>query len=548
MTSRPGFSLRKQSRKSKKMRVSVYCRIFWFLFLLSVTLPPVPSVESSPVLYPISIEGDWTTITPHDLECPIHRRFQEPPKSNHQTKSYAVQTLILDDKALVEGTWCRLETWTTTCDYRWYGSQYMTYSHTAAIPSISACLSADQTSSNRPYRGYHPRDCKYNQETSVVNSVVTLRSESLPYDPYLDSAISSLFSSGHCSEQWCKSYAGKALWKRSDFNSTNLCFRPNKQYVRLHTLPGNTYMKRAADKHQFLLFPSGRASPISELCKTTICSKLGISAPWGEFIGISTELDKTLHVSRKCPEKFDVTSSREIDLMDGLIYRLDLALMGERCFEERDRVLQGGEIGKLTLGKFSPMRPGYHPMYRLRNLTLEKNMGFYVLARSSGSPSEFTVTLDHGPTMTWTDWVPSGSDKVLSGFNGLWKVGHEVVHTEGLFYSQALSALDHKLETIQLLHHKFVGQSNSSVTDSNSETWTGLAELTIHPAPAAGGAMGLLGIALLVVFLIWLFKRMCPRRERIEQRELVAPLRRDEAPNLPLPDDRIPIRYDQEQV
>lgn len=328
------------------------------------------TVTEGRLFFPTRMISPWTPIRPDHLVCP-----HTPLEGDKPNNTWTTEVNIIDmaQVSLADGQLCEAISWETSCDFRWYGPQYITQQMLQTTPDSVHCKQAvlDQEMGKTSETGYPPAECSWNNIYVSRRTTYHLTEHKVKVEPYLGSYLDGIFRGGSCKTSECLTISSSSLWLASTGLSSD-CRPWGKASISVEGMmsPGGS-----VDYHRgaMIHLPTGESSRIEDGCLIKICDSVGLKLSQGLWIQdfLIRETSASSLVPRPCSGKETVLglphSRRKLHDL-----KIEARIRALACREALLEIRVRGSITNTLLGVFQPRREGIEPVYRLNNGTIER--------------------------------------------------------------------------------------------------------------------------------------------------------------------------------
>nr|AIY29127.1 glycoprotein [Perhabdovirus anguilla] len=454
----------------------------------------------------------WRDISIEHLDCPIYGDLSNQATRTTSVKYSSVQWGLKNN---IDGYLCISAKWSVTCDYRWYGSKYISTSIEYVPTKESECRDAIKSSKNGELVNPHfmPENCGWNNVLTESVTYTTVSSHEVKLDPYQMTFVDSLFPGGKCSSSVCSTIYHQGVWINPS-NNLGFCKDPVDHQGQLYMagLVGahGEIVKEVWNLRSVFKPEIGRSKHLTGSCWMTYCDQRGLRFSDGEWAGFQIpEISALKQVLLGLPEcKDDVlvhahdtnTELREI------LEHMDESALNAICQQEVRRAKERGVVSDWLLSMMTPFTEGLGPVYRLNKGKLEASMGYYrkVYIDSSNAPQAFGQTEDK-ESVGWSDLVPKDADGAISSmYNGNVVINNQIKWAKNALGSHILdeiSALEFETPVVHHPHLTILSVNHSDLVSSTHPNGQGV-NLIESVSHWAGGLWASIGSGLMILVLV----------------------------------------------
>lgn len=448
----------------------------WEFQLLNLSTPEPGDVYDKAVYtVPITNVGVWEQISPRQMSCP-------PDLTSTKFVGPAVEGILFhgfnQKDSYVKGYKCIGLDLISTCVWGLIQNDYKqsTDSH---MPNIASCaaqrelLKTSLTFVATDLQFPEPQ-CTMFSTKSVKKSVLYVEPSDLPYDPYSDAVVSTIFNDQKCTANECALHDVNGWWIRESVRSQ--C--GENRTVEMRTgRKGRRIGVKMDDGREFWSDDA--------VCKVDVCGVRGVVMSHGRWVGFKTESD--IPPIKTCDRSVKVSMIPETSRGSSLIEELVISSRRTTCQTVLNTIIETNKITPWQLSMFRPIVPCEWYVYRLRYGVIERTMAHYIGLKSlsipkysGGSSYHIGVTADGKQRVMW---LPDGSlqtshrlvkEHVSTGPNGwtLSKTGDLIV--PDIEMTKTLTDVEiniaHEVADSILPHHEMIGRKLRDRTRFKSET------------------------------------------------------------------------------
>ncbi|AJR28591.1 glycoprotein [Vesiculovirus radi] len=420
-----------------------------------------------------------------------------------------------------DGLLCHGAKWVTTCDFRWYGSKYITHSLHSIRPTLSQCTEAAKAYKEGRLMapGFPPESCGWNSVTDSELLSILVTPHHTGVDDYRGIWIDSMFPGGECKEMVCDTVQGHTIWM-STSNLTTACGVAFKQ------IQGQFYYLNSGHQPNkegtFFHSPNHPNSPLSTACRKKYCNQEGIVIHTGEWIGVpwntrirDVQLDSYTDL---CAESTEIKSTIGSAPIRVIAWEMERVMDFALCQTVWDKVNRGDPLSPLDLSYLSSRAPGKGLAYTIINETLHVAHVRYIrtyikapiMEEIKGSRGDRSAA----ESVLWTQWFPYGDGEI--GPNGLLKTNGSFKFP---FYLVGMGAIDDDL--IELSNADPIDHPQKAIAsvhlNTDEELFFGNTGSDSNPVEAVEGwfaswkSAGInMALIVLCVLLVLIFLRSLP--------------------------------------
>nr|QUN00638.1 glycoprotein [Perhabdovirus perca] len=471
----------------------------------------IRETRSRTVLVPLDL-GEWRTTEVNQLDCPMHGDL-----SNQGTQAIELEyhTAAWGLKNNIAGSLCVTAKWSITCDYRWYGSKYISTVIEYLPTTPGMCREAKRTSERGelPAPHFPTENCGWNNVLTESQEFTTLVPHSVKLDAYSLILIDSMFEGGRCQAKECPTVFHQGMWI-ADQEAFGFC--------------------RDLDKHRGLLFKTGLKNSLGDIvrqewnlnsvfqpeigrekhfkgaCKMSYCGIAGVRFSDREWFQLETPsengIGKVIDELPNCGEDNLIHSHDTSTTLRELTEYVDEVALNAICLQEVRRAQDTKTVSDWLLSMMSPFSEGIGRVYRINKGTLESTVGFYrkVVVEGDGTPQRLGVGLDRKP-ISWDQFVVKTNDtRVQSMFNGNTIVNGKIKWVKNVLGAHILdeiSALEFDVPVVPHPHVDGLKLNESYIISSHHPNGKGVnfVESVTH---WAGGIWESIGSSAIIIAVI----------------------------------------------
>nr|AEQ59491.1 glycoprotein [Rhabdovirus DK5533] len=481
------------------------------------------------VLVPLDL-GEWRATEASQLDCPMHGDL-----SNQGTQAIELKyhTASWGLKNNIAGSLCVTAKWSITCDYRWYGSKYIStvieYLPTTPEMCKEAKRAFDRGESLAPH--FPTENCGWNNVLTESQEFTTLTPHPVKLDAYSFILIDSMFEGGRCQSKECPVVFHQGMWI-ADQEAFGFC--------------------KDLDQHRGLLFKTGLRNSLGEIvrqewnlnsvfqpeigrekhfkgaCKMSYCGNAGVRFSDREWFQLGTPsengIKEIIEGLPGCGEDNLIHSHDTSNTLKELAEHVDEIALNAICLQEVRRARDTKAVSDWLLSMMSPFSEGIGKVYRIHKGMLESTVGFYrkVVLEGDGTPERLGIGLDRKP-VSWDQFVVKTNDtRIQSMFNGNTVVNGKIKWVKNVLGAHILdeiSALEFDVPLVQHPHLDGLKFNESHTISSHHPNGKGVnfVESVTHWAGGLWESIGSSAV-LIVVLLVCAFiavkfcQRLIPSR------------------------------------
>nr|QIQ19263.1 glycoprotein [Perhabdovirus trutta] len=496
----------------------------------------IKEAQSRIAFVPLDL-GTWRATSVDQLDCPMQGDLV-----NQGTDAIEVQyqTAAWGLKNNVAGKLCVTAKWSITCDYRWYGSKYISTQIEYLPTTPEMCKEAKRQLDRGELLSPHfsSENCGWNNVLTESETYTTIVPHPVKLDAYSLTLIDNIFEGGKCHEEECPSLLHQGFWI-ADKNSLGLCKQLDPHIGRffktgLRNSMG-TVVRQQWDVNSVFQPEIGREKNFNGACTMEFCGHQGLRFADREWFKIPEQADQTLKkVFKDLPPcgTDNLVHSHDIntDVKEITEHVHEVALHAI-CLQEVRRAKDSNTVSDWLLSMMTPFSEGAGPVYRIHNGELESTVGFYrkVLIEGGGTTEQLGIGFDKKP-IKWDQFVVKTNDtRVQSMYNGNTVVNGEIHWAKNVLGSHILdeiAALEFDIPLIQHPHLDGILINETHVISSHHPNGKGVnfVESVTHWAGGIWESVGSSAIIIAVILVVgFVLVKLCMRfsmpvrRERREE-------------------------------
>lgn len=387
----------------------------WVLCLINLqtTTSTVLKTNQNVVIYPTKILADWKKINIEELDC-YFGEFN-PGMVGLNYKGYLVQEANL---IRADGTYCVAYKLVTTCWVNFLGVRSLKHEKLPVSGIVDWNKVKGELDIN--IHTYPAPQCDWMQESKNETTVLHCQSFPVQYDPSTGTFHDPIFEGNQAKcTQLCTTRYPNRVW-----------IPPAVSMIQ-PTLREVSFKIATIENEEVITGTYIKTIPISALCHENSFGTLGLRYPDGFWLGvygwtqndscIKIEHEKYLHIP-KCTKSSalkSVTNQFKRFWEDQHLFQLS---MYASCLITAEKVKIHKNLTILDLALLAPTVPGRRPVYRIKDGTLESNIGLYqrIVWDPDGSSNRLGYSYDNmNESIVFTDWTEINN--VSYGWNGLYK-------------------------------------------------------------------------------------------------------------------------------
>ncbi|AGY14296.1 glycoprotein [Fikirini virus] len=374
------------------------------------------------ILFPVTVGEVWKPVPLSTLRCPKRAK-----RGSQFGKTYKVFNLTRYESfkpGSVSGYLCHKIKWVTKCSETWYFAKEVSRHVEPVLPTEDECkmaMKAEQSGLSES-GSYPPEECYWNAVNEEVNTEVHLTVHPTGLDPYTMEWVDEIFLKGRCSHDYCETDHSTVTWIR-DAEKTNhvRCGDKVVEHAELSLIDGTSSPSKLSDlaviSHHIPL------SSLADSCELTFCGEEGIQLANGIWFQTPNLAGLGVDYLSECPSNTKAGMISQDYKEDEIIYDMEEIRQDVECLNTLESIQATGTITYRGLQYFQPRSVGVHPVYRIRNSTVETNTAKYVLAfipdTEPNSSCIGVITENRRPRcLAWNEWLDEGNG-LYQGFNGL---------------------------------------------------------------------------------------------------------------------------------
>nr|AEM60936.1 glycoprotein [Vesicular stomatitis virus] len=478
------------------------------------------------IVFPQSQKGEWKDVPPNYRYCP------SSADQNWHGDLLGVNIRAKIPKAhkaiKADGWMCHAAKWITTCDYRWYGPQYITHSIHSFVPTQAQCEESIKQTKEGVWinPGFPPKNCGYASISDAESVIVQATAHTVMIDEYSGDWLDSQFPTGRCKETICETIHNSTLWY-ADYKVTGLCdsalVSTEVTFYSEDGLVTSIGRQNTGYRSNYFPYEKGAAA-----CRMKYCTYDGIRLPSGVWFEM---VDKELLDSAQMPEcqaGLTISAPTQTSVDVSLILDVERMLDYSLCQETWSKVHNGQPISPVDLGYIAPKNPGAGPAFTIINGTLKYFDTRYLRIDIDGPVLKKMAGKISG-TLTerelWTEWFPY--EDVEIGPNGVLKTPEGYKFPLYMIGHGLLDADLQKTSQAEVFHHPQIAEAIKKLPDDET-LFFGETGISKNPVELIEGwfsnwrssvmavvfAIALLVVLVLIVRIIVAFRHSCCRRQR----------------------------------
>ncbi|AJR28337.1 glycoprotein [Muir Springs virus] len=435
---------------------------------ITVTAPETPD--------PILLQGDktylflvpsesknWKPADLNELSCPP--LISKPDTAEMEYMSTDVMELQKHHElAPVQGYLCSGLRYKVICSEGFFGQKTITKKIENLEPDQNKCVQDLEKFINDDYLlPYFPsEDCNWMKETPVHQDFIVYQKHQVKYDPYHNGFYDALFKKDFCQEKICETEHDQTIWITNQELKQECTFN---YPVKKHVFYKRDYSKMIID------YEINQWTSVEDGCLIRYCGQEGIRLSNGMFfVGKFYKLISNLPI---CPEGTKISYKPIKAQLDEIENEIILNQERLLCLDSIRQMTASKKLSFYSLSFLEPKSMSRHKVYRIHNNTLEYTETEWepIVAFNFNGKNQIGVNKE-GKEVYWNEWVPSGKDGLLSGFNGVYKkvnsskISISRLETIKEDYEREMM-IDHELVTVE--HPKIVHLKRENITGSRVE-------------------------------------------------------------------------------
>nr|ABV45190.1 glycoprotein [Sprivivirus cyprinus]ABV45196.1 glycoprotein [Sprivivirus cyprinus] len=381
-----------------------------------------------PIFVPSGRNISWQpVIQSFDYQCPIHGNL--PNTMGLSTTKLTIKSPSVFSTDKVSGWICHAAEWKTTCDYRWYGPQYITHSIHPISPTVDECRKIIQrvASGTDEDLGFPPQSCGWASVTTVSNTNYKVVPHFVHLEPYGGHWIDHEFNGGECREKVCEMKGNHSIWI-TDETVQHECAKHIEEVEGI--MYGNAPRGDAIYVNNFIIDRHHRVYRFGGSCQMKFCDKDGIKFARGDWVEKTAGTLTTIYNNiPRCVDGTLVTGHRPgLDLID-TVFNLENVVEYTLCEGTKRKINKQEKLTSVDLSYLAPRIGGFGSVFRVRNGTLERGSTTYIRIEVEGPIVDSLNGTDpktNTSRVFWDDWELDGN--IYQGFNGVYKGKDGKVH------------------------------------------------------------------------------------------------------------------------
>ncbi|AID53191.1 glycoprotein [Dolphin rhabdovirus] len=467
---------------------------------------------------------NWTPDSIHNLTCPSYIKIYE---GHPKQMRYAVYTAPADKEMYRDGFICATTTWSVTCDFRWYGSKYISHEVVVKRTTPDQCKFAiKEYQEGLPELPTMPAEsCGWNNVLTESKDYVTVTPHSVRLDPYGMVYVDSEFKDGRCSEQVCQTPNHRGIWLPKT-DKGDQCSQVSASMVTLS--PNRPDGKWTSST---ILVSGTKELQLSKACKLSFCGKDGFrfaNGEWFSFLGgLEKGIEEIVKTLDRCPMDTIIhthNSHSDLSRIEAIAYENALQV---NCYQELRRASETKKVSNFLLSFFTPLHEGLGIAHRINKGQLETASAYYTRVKLADHPTLDNLGMNSkGQTVSYKDLVPVTTEKGsgMSLFNGNTVKDGKINWVLSTIQQSIIKDLEEDTfgaEFIQHPHAKHLpsylnetiikekGQGTPGDVITSIKHWAGGLWQSISASLFIGLLLILIGLVIFKVLIKYLFK--CPR-------------------------------------
>ncbi|QDZ59980.1 glycoprotein [Harbour porpoise rhabdovirus] len=466
---------------------------------------------------------NWTPENVKNLTCPS---FLADESVRQYGKSIGVKTAPRSKDIPHDGYICVTSQWSVTCDFRWYGSKYISNDVIRVPTTESMCReSIQKVMKGIPVVPFMPTEnCGWNNVLVEEKQFTTATKHTVKKDPFGMMYIDSEFSDGKCGKEVCDAPNHMGIWIANKDNN-DAC--SDLEVSAIDAYPSTR--TRDWDADSFILTLSQKPLRIADSCKLRLCGLNGYRFKNGEWYSLTTQIDsgmqKQLDKVPNCPSDIQVhvhDSHSEAARIESLGMELALQVL---CIQELRRSQDTGKVSNFLLSFLAPIHSGYGRVHRINKGKLETALGFYNKVTLARKPKLSKIGSSGSKNIAYEDTVvmKEGS-KTMSLFNGNTYEDGEIKWIKNSIRTNVITDLDKEDFIASYIDHphadhlpsKFnytmihkTGYGESENVFSSIQHWAGGLWQSITST-----LLMLVAIAFFIILFLWIIRTCCLTRHK----------------------------------
>lgn len=425
------------NRRIRKIEIRHFALLsFVLLFSLSISNATYPleheqkairnwKSQGYPIIFPIHSVEDWVQIDPTKIKCDADNFIA--PNIWGDVVDVEAQIPTTKSHKKVSGKLCHHTIYSTTCKVGFFGSTVVSTHIQEKSTTPEACVVAmrDWSIGGLINTGFPPADCSWFSTTVSSNDNWDFADHYVQWNPYSSMYLDPLFPNGACSQSPCTTIHNSLIWM-GVYQEEEECLLKDPILVKLSGLYPTQQSLFIGRKTR--IYSNHLASyDLMDSCRMLFCGKLGYQFPNGEWIyidqySVDPDIQKipTQLIIPRCKTDLSV----KIEAIDEMVSHLENKLLSskhyESCLTTVAKLIAKEPLTRSDIGSLSPLNPGYHPVYQLKNDFLFVGYSQYSLIfLRKNITAEFVVGYsEEGDPVRWTNWNP-GKTSILDGPNGM---------------------------------------------------------------------------------------------------------------------------------
>ncbi|QIQ19248.1 glycoprotein [Leman virus] len=477
--------------------------------------------RSRTVLVPLDL-GTWRPTDVDRLDCPMHGDL-----SNQGTKAIELEyhTAAWGLKNSISGSLCVTAKWSITCDYRWYGSKYISTMIEYLPTTPEMCRESKRELDRGELLAPHfpTENCGWNNVLTESKEFTTLVPHSVKLDAYSLILLDNLFEGGRCQAKECPIVMHQGMWIANQ-EAFGFC----KELVRHRGLLFMTGLKNSLgdivrqewNLNSVFQPEIGREKHFNGACKMSYCGNPGVRFSDREWfqLGVPSEegIKNVINNLKNCGEDNLIHSHDTNTDIKELTEHVDEVALNAICLQEVRRARDTKTVSDWLLSMMSPFSEGIGFVYRINKGTLESTVGFYrkVVLEGDGTPERLGVGLDKKP-ISWDQFVTKTNDtRIQSMFNGNTVVNGKIKWVKNVLGAHILdeiSALEFDVPIIQHPHLDVLKFNDSQIVSSHHPNGKGVnfVESVTHWAGGLWESIGSSAVLIVAIIICALIVYKC---------------------------------------
>lgn len=375
-------------------------------------------LSSTSYLLPSDDQAVWNPVFSSHRNCYIESR------PSYDTASTTSRIVLKTPSSLIHqkspGWFCHVTLWTTTCDFRWYGSKYITHSIHGLRPSESICKEGIKKyiSGELEQLGFPPPDCGWNSITDSSLTSIRITPHDATFDPYNEAWVDPSFPAKTCFQEPCQTAMNNTVWM-SQFPISEECSLTDLDVPFVESLVSNDV--HDPSKTGIIINNYGFIS-FQDSCIMNYCQLEGLRLRNGIWVAFPKGMVNLSPPPPFCPVHTEIKPLPETNQLKG-VEDVESLLKYLLCQETWNKIENNNSLTPTDMAALSPTSEGIHPTYLLlEGKLIYKNLPYKaILLTGYPKGDHFEINLQRNPAFKWKKWQKIGNSSLLAGPNGLLK-------------------------------------------------------------------------------------------------------------------------------